>query len=109
MEPHMNRKQTFCDGLTRRDCLRLGVASSFGLALNLPAILRSQAAAAETAHAVEDRSLIFLFLHGGLSKIDTWDMKPAAPTEFRGEFNPIDTVVPGIQICEHLPRLAKQM
>ena len=54
-------------------------------------------------------SLIFLFLHGGLSTIDTWDLKPDAPAEFRGEFKPIDTNVPGIQICEHLPQVARQM
>jgi hypothetical protein len=54
-------------------------------------------------------SLIFLFLHGGLSTIDTLDMKPDAPAEFRGEFRPIDTNVPGTRVCEHLPRLARQM
>jgi hypothetical protein len=53
-------------------------------------------------------SLIFLFLHGGLSTIDSWDMKPNAPAEFRGEFRPIQTNVNGIQVCEHLPRSARQ-
>jgi hypothetical protein len=98
----------FCDGITRRDCLRLGTASVFGLGLTLPGLLHKWATA-EEGKTIEDRSLIFVFLHGGLSTIDTWDMKPEAPSEFRGEFGPIDTNVPGIQVCEHLPRLAKQM
>ena len=59
--------------------------------------------------APRDVSLIFLFLHGGLSTIDTWDMKPNAPAEFRGEFTPIKTNVPGVEVCEHLPKMAKVM
>jgi hypothetical protein len=60
------------------------------------------------AEPAKDVSLIFLFLHGGLSTIDTFDMKPDAPPEFRGEFKPIATNLPGLQICEHLPRMAQQ-
>jgi hypothetical protein len=89
--------------------LRLGTAAVFGLGLSLPDLVRLQARAAERGSAVAERSLIFLFLHGGLSTIDSWDMKPSAPAEFRGDFNAIDTAVPGVQLCEHLPRLAKQM
>src|SRR3989440_241105 len=59
--------------------------------------------------STNDVSLIFLFLHGGLSTIDTFDLKPDAPAEFRGEFRPIDTNVPGVRIGEHLPRTARQM
>jgi hypothetical protein len=105
----MPQRARFCDGVTRRDCIRFGTAAMFGLGFNLPNMLQWQARATDGDSKAQDRSLIFLFLHGGLSTIDTWDMKPAAPSEFRGEFNPIDTVIPGIQICEHLPRLAKQM
>src|SRR4051812_2218587 len=83
--PMSNR--TFCDGLTRRDALRLGTAGLFGLGLTLPDMLSLQAAAPPRKR--KDLSLIYLFLHGGLSTIDTWDMKPDAPTEFRGEFQPI--------------------
>ncbi|MFT7641568.1 MAG: hypothetical protein ACI9G1_003319, partial [Pirellulaceae bacterium] len=97
----MNKKRSFCDGIARRDFLRVGATGA--TALSLPAILQSQASAADR----DDVSFIFLFLKGGLSTIDSWDMKPDAPAEFRGEFNPIDTVVPGIQLCEHLPTLAK--
>ena len=92
----------YCDGLRRRDVLRLGVASIAGGALTLPELL-----AAKTVSTKDDVSLIILFLQGGLSTIDTLDMKPNAPAEFRGDFDPIDTNVPGVQICEHLPRLAK--
>jgi uncharacterized protein (DUF1501 family) len=98
-----------CDGHSRRDFLRVGSAGLFGAALTLPDLLAPQARARDLGHSQRDVSLIFLFLHGGLSTIDTWDMKPAAPAEFRGEFKPIPTVVPGIQIGELLPRCARQM
>src|SRR5262249_9242350 len=53
------------------------------------------------------RSCVLFLLHGGPSQLDVWDLKPAAPVEVRGEFKPISTNVPGVQITEHLPRLAK--
>src|SRR5262249_30689854 len=53
------------------------------------------------------RSCVLFVLHGGPSQLDTWDLKPGAPAEVRGEFKPIATSVPGVQICEHLPRLAR--
>src|SRR5439155_12717024 len=56
----------------------------------------------------KDLSLIFVFLHGGLSTIDTLDMKPDAPAEFRGEFKPAKTCVPGMELCDLLPKMAKQ-
>jgi uncharacterized protein (DUF1501 family) len=99
----------FCDGHSRRDFLCVGAAGLFGAALTLPDLLARQARARDIGHSPRDVSLIFLFLHGGLSTIDTWDMKPDAPAEFRGEFKPIPTVVPGIQIGELLPRCARQM
>src|SRR5216117_1580375 len=99
----------FCDGTSRRDFLRLGTASMFGCGLALPAILQGRARAAEQGRSPRDTSLIFIFLHGGLSTIDTWDLKPDAPAEFRGEFRHIDTNVPGIRIGEHMPRMARQM
>jgi uncharacterized protein (DUF1501 family) len=105
----MGRKTSFCDGIQRRDFLCLGSIGLFGMGLTLPALLQGRARAAERGHAAKDVSLIFLFLHGGLSTIDTLDLKPEAPAEFRGEFKPIATKVPGIQIGEHLPRLAQQM
>jgi hypothetical protein len=99
----------FCDGLRRRDFLRLGTAGLFGMGVTLPGLLQVQAQAAARGQATRDVSLIFLFLHGGLSTIDTWDLKPDAPAEFRGEFRPIATNVPGIQIGELMTRTARQM
>jgi hypothetical protein len=97
--------RTFCDGTSRRSFLRAGAASIFGLPLTLPHLLN----AAAPPRGRSDLSLIYLFLHGGLSTIDTFDMKPDAPAEIRGEFRPIRTSVPGINVCEHLPLLAKSM
>ena len=105
----MTRNPAFCDGLARRDFLRLGAAGAFGLGVTLPGLLARQARAAEKGAAPRDVSLIFVFLHGGLSTIDTLDLKPDAPAEFRGEFKPIATNVLGIQVGEHLPRLARRM
>jgi hypothetical protein len=99
----------FCDGVRRRDMLRLGAAGLWGWNLSWPQILAAQEQAAIGKGSTRDVSVIILFLQGGLSTIDTWDMKPEAPVEFRGEFKPISTNVPGIQLCEHLPRLAGQM
>jgi uncharacterized protein (DUF1501 family) len=99
----------FCDGVNRRDFLRLGTASVFGSAFTLPRILAGQASAAKRGVPKSDVSLIFVFLHGGLSTIDSFDLKPDAPAEFRGEFKPIATSVNGIQVCEHLPKLARCM
>ena len=96
----------YCDGINRRDALRVG-AGAFGLTLE--SLLRRQAAATEKGidNRRDDVSLIVLFLKGGLSTIDTLDMKPHAPSEFRGEFDPIATNVPGIEVCNHLPRLSR--
>jgi hypothetical protein len=90
------------------------------LGVSLPRLLAGRDAARVSAAEVADaqpaasagsfgraKSCIMLFMWGGPAHQDTWDMKPGAPVEVRGEFGPIDTVVPGIQICEHFPRLAK--
>jgi hypothetical protein len=86
--------------LSRRACLRLGGV----LGLSLPALLRAEAARTTTPVI---RSCVLFLLHGGPSQLDIWDLKPSAPAEVRGEFKPIATSVPGIQITEHLPRLAR--
>jgi hypothetical protein len=101
----------YCDGWTRRDALRLGAISLFGSGLNMAGLLAAQAAPNEPNSAVlQDTglSIIYLFLKGGLSTIDTLDMKPHAPSEIRGEFQSIATNVAGIEVCEHLPQLARQ-
>ena len=91
-----------CGGLTRRAFLQAGAASALGL--SLPAFLRMRAAAGP---ATPSRSMILLWLWGGPSQLDTFDMKPAAPLEYRGPYRPIATNVPGIEIGELLPRLAR--
>ena len=96
-----------CNGVTRRDFIHMGAAGVFGMGLTLPQILQAQERAAQRGQTTRDVSLIFLFLHGGLSTIDTWDMKLNAPVEFRGEYGQIQTNVNGIQVCEHLPRSAR--
>src|SRR5947209_15766381 len=105
----MPDKTRFCDGVDRRDFLRLGTAGLFGFGLSLPNLLQRQALAAANGQSPKDVSLIVLFLHGGLSTMDTWDLKPDAPAEFRGEFKPIATALPGLYISEHLPHTARQM
>ena len=105
MTPQPNRR-AYCDGLSRRSFLHVGAAGVLGVGLNLPQLLAAQAAQRGRG-SKDDISVIILFLHGGLSTIDTVDLKPNAPAEIRGEFNPISTNVPGIQVCEHLPQLAK--
>jgi hypothetical protein len=97
--------------LPRREALKAGSLSLLGL--NLPDWLQlRQAMAAESASHPENRprakACIFLFMWGGPAHQDTWDMKPTAPSEYRGDFRPIDTNVPGLQICEHLPLLAQR-
>lgn len=91
-----------CDGLNRREFLRLGALGIGGL--TLPDLLRGPAEANQRRPRA--RSVIVLFLSGGPSHLDMWDMKPAAPEEVRGTFRPIRTRVPGLQVCEHLPRTA---
>lgn len=102
-------KQNYCDRIRRRDMLRFGATGALGMGVNLPQILASQDAQTTPGQTPHDMSFIVVFLQGGLSTIDTWDMKPDAPAEFRGEFDPISTNIPGIQLSEHLPRLAQQM
>jgi hypothetical protein len=97
------RPYRLCDGLSRRGFLRLGSLALGGLAL--PEILRAEA---QSPGAGRQKSLIMIFLSGGPPHQDMVDLKPDAPAEIRGEFKPIDTVVPGIRICEHLPLLAQR-
>ena len=105
----MSDKRSYCDGMSRRNLLQVGLGASAAGTLGLSRAFASESGAAspKVDPARDDVSLIILFLQGGLSTIDTLDMKPNAPAEFRGEFNPISTVVPGLQVCEHLPGVAK--
>src|SRR6516165_4957568 len=92
-----------CTGLSRRSFLRVGALSALGL--SLPQMLRLRAA--EPAANRKVTNCILLWMQGGPSHIDTFDPKPDAPAEIRGEFKTIPTTLPGVRVAEHLPRLAK--
>ncbi|MDB5340372.1 MAG: hypothetical protein JWN70_5991 [Planctomycetaceae bacterium] len=96
-------------GLTRREILQTGYSGLLGL--GLPALLAGRAQSAKAGDAASVRtpkSVLIVFLTGACSHHDTFDMKPDAPAEIRGEFKQISTSIPGYQICEHLPELAKR-
>jgi hypothetical protein len=95
--------------VSRRELLRVGGLSLMGLSTLELQRLRALAAAQSPVAGRRRNSCVLLFLFGGPSHIDLWDMKPNAPAETRGEFRPVATKVPGIHVCEHLPRLAQQM
>ncbi|MCA9267707.1 MAG: DUF1501 domain-containing protein, partial [Planctomycetales bacterium] len=97
-------KTGFCDGYSRRDFLTIGGAAAGGLSLSQ--ILQMEA---EAGIGSSHKAIINIYLPGGPSHIDMWDLKPDAPVEIRGEFDPINTNVPGIQICELFPKLAAIM
>jgi uncharacterized protein (DUF1501 family) len=101
-----NRGPTRCDGVSRRDFLRLGALG--GLSLSLPTLLRLQSQAGGKRHA-RAKSVLLVYLGGGLSHHDSFDPKPDAPPEIRGKYNTIATSVPGLRISEKLPYLAKAM
>src|SRR5262245_39022464 len=90
-------------GISRRRMLQVGAATALGL--NLPQLL----CARESVANCSADACILIFLNGGPSHLDMWDMKPAAPAEVRGEFKPTSTSLPGVQFGEHLPRLARLM
>ncbi len=95
-----------CPGpVSRRSFLEIGSLALTGL--GLPDLLRLRAQAAEPTGSSPDTAVILVWLTGGLSHIDTYDMKPDAPSEYRGAFRPMRTNVPGIEVCEHLPLHAK--
>src|SRR6185295_1424623 len=99
--------------LTRRRLLQFAGGGYLGL--NLGGLWQAQAAAPAIASptvavsAKPVRACILVFYYGGPSHIDMYDMKPDAPAEVRGEFKPISTTVPGLTVCEHLPRMARLM
>ena len=96
-----------CHGVTRRSFLEAGSAGIAGL--GLANALALEAAGAVNPAKEQIRNCITIFLVGSPGHLDTWDMKPEAPAEIRGKFRPIDTNVPGIQICEHFPMMARMM
>ncbi|MBS0201684.1 MAG: DUF1501 domain-containing protein [Planctomycetes bacterium] len=98
----LGKKSRLCDGISRREMLRVGGLSTFGL--SLPFLARARAAETPPGGSRRAKSCIVLFLMGGPPQHSTWDPKPQAPQEVRGEFAPISTTVPGMQFCELLPR-----
>ncbi len=98
----------FCDGHSRRQFLKMGGLALGGLAL--PQILRAEASSSPNGGTSRaHKAIIMIYLSGGPSHQDMYDLKMEAPAEIRGSFHPIQTNVPGIEICEHLPRLASMM
>ena len=96
------RKDKFCDSFSRRGFLQIGGAAMGGIALNEILAMEALAGVGRS-----NKAIINIYLPGGPSHLDMWDLKPDAPTEIRGEFSPISTNVPGVQICELFPRIAK--
>ncbi|MBY0513209.1 MAG: DUF1501 domain-containing protein [Gemmataceae bacterium] len=109
MMQFLGSARRFCDGVSRRNFIQIG---AFGTGLTLADMLRMKAASAADVGAKKQpsrsqKAAIMIYLPGGPSHLDMYDLKPEAPAEFRGEFKPIDTNVPGVQICEHLPLQAR--
>lgn len=98
----LGRKSRYCDGISRRSLLKLGACTLGGL--SLARLFEAEAAAGVGSSS---KAIINIHLGGGPSHQDMFDLKPEAPREFRGEFNPIKTNVQGIEICEHMPLLAQ--
>jgi len=99
-----------CDGFSRREWLRVGGLSSLGL--GLPQLLAAERQPSPSSPSVgvsfgRAKSCIVLFLFGAPAHQDTWDMKPDAPAEVRGEFQPITSSIPGLTVCEHMPQLSR--
>ncbi len=97
-------KSKFCDGIPRRSFLSVGSLALGGI--SLPQLLRADE---ENGNQSRHKSVIMVFLPGGPSHLDIWDLKSEAPLEIRGEFQPIQTTTPGYHLCEHLPRLAQNL
>jgi hypothetical protein len=104
----LGSKRRLCDGLTRRETLKAGALSLFG-ACNLPDLLAVEESRKSASRPGKAKSVILMYLLGGAPTQDMFDLKPNAPEKIRGEFKPIATNVPGIQICELLPRMARWM
>lgn len=98
-----SRTPPYCDGVSRRSFLRIGSLAVGGL--SLVDLLRAE----ETARRRSQKAVIMVYLSGGLSHHDSFDMKPAAPVEVRGEFKPVASNVPGVEICELLPKTAAML
>ena len=101
MSRFRDSRQRYCDGLTRRSFLQIGGLAMGGLTLD--GLLRAEE---RSGSGPSHKSIIMVYLSGGLAHQDSFDLKPDSPPEVRGEFHPIETSVPGLSICELLPNLA---
>ena len=109
MIPPMSRTpSTFRSEISRREILRASVLGFGGLSLP-ELLLAEEAQEPSRVRRGAAKTCILFYLEGGPSHIDLWDMKPEAPVEFRGQFKPISTMVPGVSVCDRLPMLARQM
>src|SRR5437588_7205719 len=96
-----------CDGLTRRETLKAGALSLLGGAFNLPSLLWAEQNRAAQTRRGKAKSVILLYLLGGAPTQDMFDLKPNAPEKIRGEFKPMASNVPGVEVCELLPRMSQ--
>src|SRR5205807_9224149 len=102
-----NNRQDDARAMTRRQMLQIGSLGVLGV--SLPQLLRADEIRKSNVLPARADACILVFLDGGPSHLDMWDMKPAAPEEIRGTFKPIATSLPGVQFGEYLPRLAQHM
>ena len=98
-----------CDGRTRRETLKAGALSLLGGFFNLPSLMALEEARGLRARRAKAKSVILLYLQGGPATQDMFDLKPNAPSGIRTEFRPIATSAPGVEVCEHLPLMARWM
>src|SRR5271165_4395720 len=103
----LGSKRRLCDGLTRRETLKAGALSLLGGMFNLPSLFAVEEKRTGHVRPGKAKSVILLYLLGGAPTQDMFDLKPNAPDKIRGEFKPIDSNVPGIQVCELLPQTAR--
>src|SRR3954454_13322891 len=98
-----------CQGMTRRESLKAGALSLLGGFFNLPSLLAIEKSGSAHVRPGKAKSVLLIYLQGGPATQDMFDLKPDAPSGIRSECRPIATSGPGIQICEHLPRMARWM
>src|SRR2546423_13651133 len=98
------KPQRGCHGWSRREVLQAGTGL---LGVSLPRVLAAEAHRPSRPRVAPAKAVLFLYLYGGPSQLETFDMKPDAPEAIRGPFKPIASRTPGLRICEHLPRLAQ--
>ncbi len=105
----LGRRGRLCDGVSRRELMRIGALSLFG-GMTWPKLLQAKEASSSADKPRGPAKSVILFnLLGGPSHMDMFDMKPDAPAEIRGEFRPIASSLPGLSVCEHLPRTSRWM